>query len=199
MSGKRLTGKLASLARSVGWGHNTLRRRSDRIESVTLLVAILVAFAAIPLATSVGTMTYHHGLAVATREAAAGHPVPATLLQDAPAMVPGAVTVDEPVRARWTYPDGVRHTGTISVPDNSRAGSRVTIWTDPSGSLIKSPLTPDQAWARGGLTALGVFGGVLAALVFAVAIVRHRLNLARYGAWGEDWQRIASGGTRSTN
>lgn len=52
MNGRRITWKLASLARSVGCGRNSLRRRTDRIEGAAVLAAIVLALAAVPVATS---------------------------------------------------------------------------------------------------------------------------------------------------
>jgi hypothetical protein len=39
------------------------------------------------------------------------------------------------VRARWTAPDGARHTGAVPALPGQRAGSTVLVWADAAGRV----------------------------------------------------------------
>ncbi len=199
MNGRHYGQKLSSLARSVGWGRNPIRRSSDRLEGIALLAALALAVAAVPLAMAIGAWSYQHNLAVSAEQTAAGRPVAATLTHDAPVTFQGESVIQVPVRARWTYPPGSRHTGVVKGAEGSRAGTTVRIWTTPTGALTNAPLSPDQAWTRGGMTVIATMGGVLALLAAAVAFVHWRLNRKRYAAWDAEWQRIAPRWNQRTN
>jgi hypothetical protein len=199
MNGRHYRQKLASLARRVGWGRNPILRSSDRLEGIAVLAALVLAVAAVPLAMAVGTWSYHHNLAVSADQTAAVRPVTATLTRDAPVTFQGESLLEMPVQAQWTYPAGSRHTGVIKAAEGAQAGTMVPIWTTPTGVLTNAPLSPDQAWTRGGMTVVASMGGVLALLTAAVAFVHWRLNRKRYAAWDAEWQRIAPRWTQRTS
>lgn len=191
--------RLAGLVRGLGWGHNTLRRRSDRVEASVIIGAIVLALAAIPVALVLGTRVYHHGLAVSATQAAAERQVTATLLEPTGNLPLGVAPPTLPAQARWEQPPGVRHIGTVSAPEGSAAGSTTRVWTDPAGTLTDPPLTPDQAWTRGAFSVLAAMLLVVALLAAAVTAVRLRLNRGRYAAWADEWRQIGPRWTRHRN
>lgn len=199
MNSSRWTRTLAAHARHAGWGRNTLRRATDRIEAATVLGALALAVAAVPLATHVGTAAYQHNLAVSAEQTAASRAVVATLLQDAPVATGDGPVLLVPVPATWTYPPGHQHTGVVSAPQDASAGSTVTVRTTLSGTGLVEPMGRDQAWARGGMMTMITLGGILAGLATLVLLVHRRLDRARYAAWDADWRRVAPRWAQPTN
>lgn len=191
MKGTRFLRRSVAVARGIGWGHNPLRRPSDRVEGLAVVAAVVIMIVTIPLATALGRAVYHHDLVVSARETAAAVPTRAVLLDDAPVLV-GANSVIGTVSAPgwWRTPGGDRRVGTVQASEGAKAGSTVRIWTDASGSQVDPPLSPDQAWARGGLSALFTLFGLAAALTLGVAVLRWRLNGVRYAEWDAEWREI---------
>lgn len=197
MNGMRFLHRSVAIARGAGWGRNSLRRRTDRIESVGVLAAVVIAAASIPVATAVGTATYHRGLAVSARQTAAAVATEAVLLDDAPVLIGSggpAGTVSVP--GRWTTPDGARRVGMVQAAESARAGSTVRIWTDATGALIRPPLSPDQAWTRGGFTTICLLFGVFSALALGLLVLRWKLDRARDAELDAEWREVAPRWTR---
>jgi hypothetical protein len=70
------------------------------------------------------------------------------------------------------------------------AGTVSPIWTDPTGNLTGPPATAGDARLQGvraGLTALLVFGGVVASCWM---LVRRAANRRRQAAWQGEWTLI---------
>lgn len=191
--------RLAGLVRGLGWGHNTLRRRTDRIEAAVAIGAIVLALAALPAVLATGTRVYHHYLAVSAAQAAAERQVTATVLEPTGSLPLGTAPTALPTRARWEQPPGIWHTGTVSAPERSATGSTVRIWTDPAGTPVDPPLSPDQAWTRGAFSVFAAMFLVVAVLAAAVIIVRLRLNRIRYEAWADEWRQVGPRWTQHRN
>jgi hypothetical protein len=140
------------------------------------VVAPLTAFAA-------GHVAYSLGSRTALAEQAAWHRTPAVLL----AAVPGAGD-DNQVPARWTAPDGTRHTGPVPAPPGARAGRTVTVWLNAAGRLTGTPLQLSQVWDLvvlvTGLAALIVSLALLGVGQLAYAVLGRR----RLAAWDADWR-----------
>ena len=178
-------------ARRLGWGRNSLRRRSDRVEIAVVLVAICVAFAVVPLALVTGSVVYQQNLAVAAAQNAERFDVTAVLLEDTTSVPAwGGVVSSVPANARWVGQDGSRHSGVVSATQAAAAGTGVPIWTDAHGDLVSAPLTTEQAWGRGVLAAVAAMAVAVAFLVTVVALIRRRLNRVRYAAWEAEWRQI---------
>ena len=58
------------------------------------------------------------------------------------------------VRARWTAPDGTRHTGTIPVPRGATADRTVPVWVDAAGRRTGPPLQLAQVRYQAELAAI---------------------------------------------
>lgn len=191
MNGGRLVARLTALARSV-WGRNPLRRHTDRIEGATVTAALVLALVSVPVATSVGVAVYHHELVVSAQQTAASRPTTAVLLQDTSITVdPGRMTIKVPVLAQWSSLSSVRHTGVVQASEGTLAGSPVPIWTNAAGAQVNPPLSADQAWARGGLTAMMVLLLTLALLAGAVAAVHWGLNRRRFADLDAEWRQVS--------
>ncbi|MER7186016.1 hypothetical protein ABT404_42270, partial [Streptomyces hyaluromycini] len=119
------------------WRRNPLKRRADTMEAWVLLGAWLLTLLAGVLAGLAAARSVEDGLA---RERVEWHPVVAHVMERAPGSAgPESDSSDgERVWARvgWTVADGSAHTGQARVPAGSKAGTPVTVWTDPQGHLV---------------------------------------------------------------
>lgn len=178
------------LLRGLRPDRNPLRRGSDLAECV-IAAGLLAAFlASAPFAAAAAARwTHAANLREARAQQAAWHQVPAVLLQRAPEnqVVDYGPTTTTSARARWTAPDGSRHSGWVEALPGTRAGSAVSTWTDASGQLTGPPLQAAQVADRTTLAAM--LAPMAAAAVFLAAwrLARHALNKRRLAAWDADW------------
>ena len=143
----------ACCARRLGVDRNPLRRRTDRIEAVVRLAAMILLLAAVPLAMiTAGRQADHLALSHVHAQQAADHQVTAVLLQQAPPT--GVPDPYNPVQmatvlARWQPPGRCPGPGR-SRPQPARApGSTVSVWLDASGAVISPPPDHQRSPARG--------------------------------------------------
>ncbi|HXZ76003.1 MAG TPA: hypothetical protein VEH31_34745, partial [Streptosporangiaceae bacterium] len=131
---RRLTvvARAALAVRGLWPDRNPLRRTVDRVEAV-IVGGLAVAFLAGAPLTAVAAWhaAYSMGSRSARTQQAAWRQVPAVPLTTVPAS--GYGQYEATVRARWTTPDGTRHTGTIPVPLGATAGRPVLVWVDAAG------------------------------------------------------------------
>lgn len=178
--------RLRNWIRGLWPDRNLLRRGSDRAEAA-LIAALLVAFlAGAPLAV---LLTGRSAIAVGTRAEQAGRggdfQVSAVLLQQAPYQDFGWPY--SPAEARWTAPDGSRHTGDISAPSGAPRGTTVRVWIDRSGAVAGEPVQAAQVASQAQAAAAAPF--MLAFLLLtAGALARRYLNRRRLAAWESDWR-----------
>ncbi|MEV5408804.1 hypothetical protein AB0K60_08200 [Thermopolyspora sp. NPDC052614] len=164
---------------------NPLRRRSDRIEALSLALSVLLFTVGLVLAPVFGHMVYDEGV----RAERSGHWVAARLEQDAPAftLVAYEGTGGLPrVKATWTGADGRPVTRQVPVAWGAKAGTVTRVWMNESGQVADPPRR-DETVARAvavGLVAALLTGGVAAA---AHATVRGLLNRHRYADWASAW------------
>jgi hypothetical protein len=117
--------------------------------------------------------------------------VSAVLLADEPDWNDG---YGSSVPARWQGPTGVWHTGQIFAAPGTRAGTRVTIWTDASGHLSDTPMSPRQATAQADLAA-GIAVLVWALILLSTGMIgRHLLDRRRLAAWETEWRTSSLSG-----
>ncbi|AOR35870.1 hypothetical protein BFF78_36715 [Streptomyces fodineus] len=173
------------------WRRNPLKRRADVAEAWVLLGAWLLTVLAGVLAGLVAARSVEDGLA---RERADWRPAVARVVGRAPGNTPlhGHASAGERVwaKVRWTVADGSAHTGQVRVQSGSKAGTPVTVWTDPQGHLVNRPTSASAAAFRGAL--IGCLVGVSAAAVPFVGglAARGRLERRRMDAWDTEWARL---------
>jgi len=178
-------------ARRTGLAPSPLRRPVDRVESLLLAGAVLLALAAVPFTIAVGQATYTGALHTAAAQRAARTQLTATLVQNAPSdnSAPG-VFVTIQAMAVWTAADGSVHSGQVSTAPGTPSGTGVPIWVDQRGQSVAAPLTADQAAGRGLLTGLLAELAVIATLVGLCALLRLSLNRRRAADWENEWRTI---------
>ncbi|KKC04730.1 hypothetical protein AWC17_26500 [Mycobacterium nebraskense] len=166
-------------------GRNPLLRRTDRIEALVILVALVVSLVAVPVAGVVGAVTYGARDRVYTQEAHQRHRVMATV---ADARVEDlGVTV---VQAKWPGPNGERR-GTLELMEHAKAGGTIEIWVDGDGNPV---VPPTPTWlAAGEAVGVAVVTALAVTLVMAalVAVVQSRLDRARDALWERDIKFLA--------
>ncbi|MET9552101.1 hypothetical protein [Streptomyces sp. NPDC006645] len=192
------------------WRYNPLRRKTDLVEAWVALGALLLMILAVPAIGWIsGALTddafrrtiraqhedRHRTQAVMVREATA----PTRVSSD-----PEAPTQRDPARpviAKWTAPDGSRHTELVrSAPPALRAGDTFAVWTDSDGRLAQRPADPAAARTHAVLAGLAVALGAAGLIEAVRRLVVWRLNQVRYArldlAWaraGPDWGRTGAG------
>ncbi|WP_443729081.1 Rv1733c family protein [Streptomyces actinomycinicus] len=174
------------------WRRNPLKRRADVVEAWVVLGACLLTVLSGVLAGYAAARSVEHGLA---HERVTSRPAVARVVAQVPGSAPAHSThtsAGERVwaKARWTMPEGSTHTGQVRVEPGSKAGSPVTVWTDPQGHLVSRPTTASEAAFRA--TLIGILAGVSTAAVPFVGglAVRGRLERRRMDAWDTEWARL---------
>ncbi|GHE02987.1 hypothetical protein GCM10010339_28480 [Streptomyces alanosinicus] len=173
------------------WRRNPLRRRADVVEAWVVLGAWLLTVLLGISAGLVAARSVEHGLA---EERADRRPVVARVVGRAPAASPRRDHASSGARVwatvRWTVPDGSAHTGQVRVQPGSKAGTPVTVWTDPRGRLVGRPTSVSEAAFRG--TLIGCLVGLSAGAVPFIGglALRARLERRRMDAWDAEWARL---------
>jgi hypothetical protein len=156
-----------------------------------VLAAMLLVIASVPLALGFGFAVYQSDLAGSARQLSADRYVTATLLDDATARsVAEGMHMTVPVRAQWTGPAGVRHTGEVSAPNGADTGASIPVLVDAYGAAVQPPLTGGEALERGVVAALAIIGGFAVVLSSLVGVLRWRLNQRRYADWAAEWREV---------
>ncbi|MGD1173179.1 hypothetical protein ACKUVQ_07840 [Mycobacterium seoulense] len=167
------------------FGRNPLLRRTDRIEALAVLVALVVSLIAVPVAGVVGAVTYGARERVYTQEAHDRHRVTATVADSRVEDL--GVTV---VQAKWPGRNGER-SGTLDLTEPARAGGTVEIWVDRDGEPVVAPTPAWLAAAEAVGVAVVTALGMTMAMAALLAIVRSRLDRARDALWERDIELLA--------
>jgi len=164
---------------------NPLRRAVDRVEAVAVAGLAVAFLAGAPVAAlAAGHAAYSIGSRTASAQQAAWHRAPAVLL----AAVPAAGYDDNQVPARWTAPDGTRHTGPVPAPPGARAGRTVMVWMAADGRLTGTPLQFSQVWGLV-VIATGLAPVAVGVIVLCAGQLAHlALDRRRLAAWDADWR-----------
>ncbi len=175
------------------WSGNPLMRRSDRIESVVILIVAVTVLLLVPLAGAIGTAAHARLTDQARSAAASGRQVQALLLENSRPPVAEnptrAPTGHDQVRAQWEV-DGTERSGLVDTDVGAEAGQTVTVWIDTSGNYMHAPNTGTEnaieaisvafAFLMLGTTA----GGLL------LLGIRCLLAAYRRSGWQREWQSL---------
>lgn len=172
------------------FGRNPLLRRTDRLEALVMLVALVTSLVAIPIAGVVGVAAYGARDRVYTQEAQERHRVMATVT-DAEHEDLGTTVA----QAKWPLAAGLR-TGTLVLADPVKAGENIEIWVDKDGTPT---IPPTPAWLAAA-EAVGMAGVTLLAVAVGmatlVAAIRLRLDRTRDAAWEREIRYLVDDGGR---
>jgi hypothetical protein len=173
------------------WRPNELRRRSDVVESWTVLaVAVLLLIGAPLVGFAAAWWAYGDADAHADALRAERHSVRAEVVDESPAAVPsvqGGRPVTQRVMVRWTDEDGSSHTGPAAVRADARRGDRVELWLDSHGRAVAPPPDASLVWQHS--LALGVCGtaGAASVVLLGHSVVRRTAERHRLDEWERDW------------
>ena len=190
--GRWVRTRLARCARWLGFDRNPLRRRTDRIETVIRLAALILFLVGVPVVTyTAGLQADHLALRQARAQQAADHEVTAVLLNQAPPTgIPDPYTSIQLtwVLARWQLPGGPVRTGEVLAAAGARAGSTVQVWVDRSGAITSSP--PNERVIAGDVCVAAVTACLVACLLVlgSSALARRALDRLRLRAWDAEWR-----------
>ena len=186
---------LAELAhrwwRRTPWCSNPLMRLPDRIERTAYVVGVAVLLLLIPVAATIGSVTYSD-LSTRSRQQRAQYvQVDARVIDtvqsrsaggDSTTLATGIATV------QWSAPDGSIRSESTEVPSDVHIGETTPIWCDANGTLARAPVSEVGAVVNGASTAVFVWvlGAVLVGfLVYLTTVAGDRVRMRR---WDSDWK-----------
>ncbi len=185
------------LSRRLGWDHNPLRRRVDRVEAAVFagLLAGFLIDAPIP-AVVVGRVTDANELRQ-QRSERSWRRVPATLLASPATAVDSAFgSSDAWVPAYWLAPGHRVRRGLVELDSAAGAGQRVRVWTDAAGRLAGPPLSRQAIQLDVTLAVLTAPVALALVLLTAGWSAQLVLSRRRAAAWGRAWDAIGPRWTR---
>lgn len=180
------------------WRRNSLRRRTDVLESWVGLVAVVLMLLAGPVSGWVTGSLAHEALRHTVREQHRHrHLVTATTLR---ALRGGPAETDREataaareghhrVVARWPGPDGKERSGVVPVRHATRPGQPFPLWTDDQGRLSGRPMDHDTAAVHAGLAGAGAAAVACGLLEAVRRLVVWRVMQRRYARWDRAWLR----------
>jgi hypothetical protein len=162
-------------------GSNPLVRRSDRIEALSFVAAVLILVIATPFVGAFATSVHDTREQVYTREAQHRHPATATATEEGE-LVAASNDVWFTAHAQWNAA-GEDRVGVVKWPGHAKIGDSQAIWVDDDGQYAPPPGPPSRAttdaWAIGLLLWIALFG----ALAGAYCAIRWRLDARRFAQW----------------
>jgi hypothetical protein len=174
------------------FGRNPLLRRTDRIEAIVTVVAIIVAVAMIPIAAAVGAAVYGSHAQLYADEAQTRHTLAATVIEsDSGTSQPNITT--HVVRATWRA-GGAERTDWFLTDGAAKVGDQLRIWVNDAGERAPSPTPISQAGIDGVGAGAGMWCAVALALTALAAMIRSPLNRLRYAQWERELKGLGDGG-----
>lgn len=175
---------------------NPLVRRSDRVETFAILLTVVAAVLTIPLAGAIGTAVHGDLVQKFATHRAERTTVQAVAMHDS---VAAGQVADQSFRTqiRWEFGGSV-HTGTVRTVELA-AGAPVTIWIDDDGDRVPAPLTDEDAASQAVVTAVTIWITVVGVAVGGWALLRYRLDRARYADWDRGLDDLTGGGRTNHN
>ncbi|WP_039792032.1 hypothetical protein [Amycolatopsis sp. ATCC 39116] len=169
---------------------NPLTRESDRRERLALLVAVTVVVLTAPLAALLGDRVHQWQERLAANGPDARIAVTATLLADAPLVLPAGGTAR--VEAEWPLPGGGTATGEVTARRGAEAGDTAAIWIDENGEPAAAPVTAETAVVNGVTTGALSWAAVTGLCGLGFWLYRRALDRRRRDDWADAWDRFDS-------
>lgn len=173
------------------WTSNPLMRLPDRIERTAVFVGTALLLLLVPVAATIGSLTYSD-LSLRSQHQRATYvhvdarvvevPTRSRMDDDAPFSVTAIV--------QWNAPDGSPRSDSIQVPSDVQIGDTTPVWIGADGHLARTPDTAASAVVNGATTAVFVWflgAVVIGGLVYLTAVFADR---SRMRGWDRDWYRF---------
>ncbi|WP_167455330.1 Rv1733c family protein [Amycolatopsis kentuckyensis] len=182
---------IARMWRTVLPRRGSVARTSDRVQAGLLVLAVLLALAALPVAASLGSETYARQQGESAQQVGERTRVTATLLADGPDLTAnsraGVVGNGRPTDATWLLPDGTRRVGKVVADQGTLKGHAFDIWVDRAGDPVDPPLSGAGVVIDAVVLGLGSWLGALALLAFGYRLVVFSLDRFRFAQWQHEW------------
>ena len=175
------------------FARNPLLRRSDRIEVLAMLAALVVSVVAVAVAGAVGAEVHDAEHRADVRQAQIQHLMSATVTEVGTATnFDGSET--RMVRARWAVGHGSQ-TDVFQWSNEVKPGNRIQIWVDGSGNHVNSP-TPLRPVFDAFAVAASIVLFAATLLTSMLGLMHWRLQRARDAQWDREIRSLAdeSGG-----
>lgn len=169
-------------------GSNPIGRGVDRVEGMSLVLAVVLGTLLVPMMLMAGSQTYATTMAVAEEQARTHHQVVATLVEDAP-RIGTAESGPSRVRARWSTPTGPG-TGRVLAADGLDAGAHVRTWLNEDGRPVGAPASARDATLAGVVVAITGWLTAAGLLGLVHGGVKRLLDRRRYRDWALEWALV---------
>jgi hypothetical protein len=176
------------------FGRNRLIRRSDRIEALILVLAVVFSVVSVAFAAAIGTAVYDSRRQAYAEQADSRHAVTATVTETGDAQPTSrpnrqSSTDTRTVQARW-FAAGAEHTGTVTAPSTAKTKDFIEIWVDQSGKHVGVPQATSHAAVEAVSAAVAVWISVAAAAAVVFTGTRTVCDRFRFLGWQRDIDRV---------
>ncbi|QOV33766.1 hypothetical protein IM697_26650 [Streptomyces ferrugineus] len=170
-----------------------LRRRSDVVETWTVLGVAVLLFVVAPLVGVIAAWWAHDDARAAVREQRAERRhVRAEVVGGTSGGVPLAHGGRQPyalATVRWTDPENGTRTASARVPAGARTGDTVRVWLDSEGRSVAPPPDGTAVWQHTVTIGVCATGGAVAVILLGHSCVRHTAMRRRLAEWEQEWAR----------
>ncbi len=174
---------------------NPLVRATDRIEAAAMLLVVVMALLAAPVAAAMGTAIHDDLVHRFATDRLSRHEVSATVTEES-TLMPQAYEKPFLATVRWESA-GTVHTGELRTSDRVKAGDRQSIWIDNTGNRIAPPLTDRDAAVEAVAGAFGLWFAAVGVASAAWIVLRMRLNRWRHAGWDREFRELADNDGRT--
>jgi hypothetical protein len=162
-------------------GRNPLVRLSDRVEAFAVLMVLLAAVLAIPVASQVGDDAYEAQMQIIDEQLRTRQSVEAVAVSGSTAAL-GRITRAGPVRAEWREGAQTR-SEMVNSPTPVNPGATVTVWLDGAGNVVAPPATPQVARSVAAGRAWTLWLSTVTAATLIAYASRRMLDRSRTRSW----------------
>jgi hypothetical protein len=180
-----------------GLGRNDLLRRSDRVESLSVIFFGILAIIAKPQAASGAASVHDAEVADQAERAASIHQATATVVRQPKALEDYAFQTYWSVPVQWDVAGASREGATIS-DVKSEVGDQLPLWVDRDGTLTRAPVTAESASADAVGVALLVWTAVIGMCGGVLQLIRWRLDAIRFDQWEREFRLLTDDGSGRT-
>ncbi|MFB7759997.1 Rv1733c family protein [Streptomyces xiamenensis] len=182
---------MADRVRMWRWHRSALRRRSDVVEGVVLMVlSVLLVAGPVLMGVLAFSSTWHTGV----RQEQTRHSTPAVVVDDARAAAPSPAVRpsngETTATVRWHDTNGTEHTQTVRLDHGGKPGEQVTLWLDQHGSPTQAPPSPAARGVQSSAAGLLAAGGAGAAVLLTRHLARERFERGHDRYWGREWMEV---------
>ncbi|OBI40254.1 hypothetical protein A5707_10050 [Mycobacterium kyorinense] len=178
------------------FSRNPVVRRSDRIEAIAIVLAVLVLLVGAACAGALGTVVHDARTQQYADQAHTRHAVVAIAIEDADTTI-APREIPYTVSARWHLND-TDHAAEITWDSFVKAGDPLAIWVDDDGNRTTAPSPISRAATDAMVIAIVTWLSLALAAASALDTVRTRINYTRDAQWERDiWYLVEDDGGRT--